>query len=343
MKLFIKTLFRFLLIGLVPLIILTIGYLYFDPFKVVRSYKDYSNSYVIPNRDFISTEMFFNNKDRYHYNSFIFGSSRTLAFRPGSWKKHLSPDAIPYMFDASGESIYGIYIKLRLLDSLNIPIRNALIIICRDASFEHDANHAGHLFIKAPRASGESKLDFQWQFYKAYMSPGFLYSFYYYTFSGKYKPHMKGYIEDRKIIFDTVTNEIYMPGQEEEITQTPAEYYTKRASLFYERNGVKADSLQRIQGNHVYILKEIKRILEKNKTNYRVVLSPLYDQVSFNAADISILTSLFGDNIYNFSGPNSFTELKTNYYETSHFRPHVGDSIMNIIYRQQSSQLFTHP
>lgn len=333
MKRFIKTAVKFLLIGFIPMLILTIGYLYFDPFKVIRSYNNYSNSFVIPNRDHISTSMFLKNNDRYHYNAFIFGSSRTIAFRPVAWAKHLPPTAQPFMFDASGESIYGIYVKLKFLDSLKIGIDNALIILCRDAAFAYDANHKGHLFIKDPKTSGESNLDFQLAFYKAYLSPHFLFSFYAYTFSRQYKPYMKGYIENKRIVFDTITNEVNMLDQEEEITLKPVEYYTKRTNLFYKRMGEQTDSAGRIKEKHVFLLKEIKRILDKNKTNYKIVLSPLYDQIRFSNADLNILKNLFGNKVYDFSGKNSFTDPITNYYETSHYRPHVGDSILQIIYR----------
>ena len=237
------------------------------------------------------------------------------------------------MFDASMESIYGIYTKIKFLDSLNVPMKNVLIIICRDETFNHSENHEGHLYIKHPSVSGESAMTFQSQFFKAYLSPKFLFNFYYYVFSGKYESFMSGYIEHRKMAYDTITNQLRIIDQETEITENPAKYYRKRSQLFYTRKAEQVDSVQRINSKQLFMLQEIKRILEKHLTNYKIVISPLYEQVKFSGPDQNILNTIFRKNLYDFSGKNQFTELITNYYETSHYRPNVGDSIFEIIYR----------
>ena len=333
MKPFIKNIFKFLGLALIPVLVLTIGYFHYDPFKVLRPYSDYSYPFVPANRDYISTEMYLKNEGQQHYNSFIFGSSRTSAYKPSSWAKYLSKDAKPFVFDASSESIYGIYTKLRFLDSMHTKIDNALIILCHDYSFAYEANHKGHLFIKHPKTSGESNMDFQLEFYKTYLSPRFLFCFYCYTFSGKFRHFMHGYIDEKKVRYDTINNEMDVVDQEQEITQTPVAYYEKRSKLFYERKGERTDTVQRISKNQMLMLEKVKEILEKNNTNYKVVLSPLYEQVKFSNADFSILKNVFGNRLYDFSGKNTFTDSMTNYYEQSHYRPSVGDSILSILYK----------
>lgn len=332
MKSFLINIARFSLIGFIPMVILLAGYFYYDPFKVVHQYNDYSHPNVIPNRDYISTEMFLRNKDKYHYNSFIFGSSRTLAFTPASWKKHLPGNAVTFMFDGSNETIYGICKKLLYLDSIHAPINNALIILCRDESFGFPANPREHLFIKHPATSGESPLAFQNTFLRSYLDPRFLFSFYSYTFTKTYKPFMKGYIENKAILFDTVSNQMSISDEEYEIETNPNAFYAKHKDLFYERIAQRTDNIQRITRQQLKLLKQIASLLEKNHTKYKVVISPLYEQVKLSQADMKILSDLFGDHLYDFSGRNYFTEEITNYYETSHYRPVVGDSIMNMIY-----------
>ncbi|WP_395057855.1 hypothetical protein [Flavobacterium sp.] len=331
MKLFLRKITLFTLIGLIPIIISLIGYFHFDPFKVLKPYKDYSNSYIIPNRDYISTEIFLKNKN--NCNSFIFGSSRTIAFRTSSWKKYLDTNSKPFLYDASSESVYGIYKKIKYIDSLNININNVLIILCRDYSFENDANHKGHLFIKHPAISGESELHFQLEFYKAYLNPKFIFCFYNYTFTKKYKNYMKGFVENNRIMFDTTTNEINEIDQESQITKHPIEYYADRNDVFYFRKGERVDSVKRINKKQLFMLNEIKHILNKNKSKYKVVISPLYEQVKLNPNDLNILQKVFGKNLYDYSGKNSFSELKTNFYEASHYRPDVGEKILFNIYR----------
>lgn len=332
MKQFLARVTYFSLIGISPILILLCTYFYFDPFKVIRHYNDYSYSNVILNRDYISTTMFIKNNKRNMYNSFIFGSSRTVAFRSSSWQKYLNVNDKPFMFDASGESIYGIYKKIKFLDSINVEIKNALIILCRDVSFYNSKNHSGHLFIKHPEISGENHFYFHNEFFKAYITPKFLFNFYCYKIIGEYEPFMADYIENRKITYDTITNEINIVDQEIEISQNPEEYYRKRKKIFYKRYGEQADTNPMINNSQLIMLHEIKRILEKNKTKYKVVISPLYEQKKFSNYDLSVLGKVFGDNLYDFSGKNNFTETITNYYEVSHYRPIVGDSLLQIIY-----------
>lgn len=276
--------------------------------------------------------MFIKNHKKNRYNSFVFGSSRTLAFRPSSWQKYLNVSDKPFMFDASGESIYGIYTKIKYLDSINVEIKNVLIILCRDVSFYYSKNHSGHLFIKHPEVSGESPVYFHNEFFKAYINPKFLFNFICYKIIGEYKPFMSDYIDNRKITFDTITNEITIVDQENEISQNIEEYYLKRKKLFYKRNGEQTDTHQKINSSQLIMLNEIKSILEKNKTKYKVVISPLYEQKKLSNYDLYVLKELFGNNLYDFSGKNKFTESITNYYELSHYRPFVGDSILKILY-----------
>jgi len=101
-----------------------ITYLALDPFRVLWTYdfsKDlHANAGL--NRDFVSTEFFKEKYQQYHYDSFIFGSSRTLAFLPEDWGKYLPDNSSIFCFDASHESIYGIYTKLKYLENHNISI-----------------------------------------------------------------------------------------------------------------------------------------------------------------------------------------------------------------------------
>lgn len=335
MESFLKKLFVFLFIGSFPIWFLLIGYLVFDPFKVLRTYDDFSYPDVLPNRDYISTEMFLNNYKKYKYNSFVFGSSRTLAFKPESWIRNLPEGSNPYVFDASGESIYGINRKIKLIDQLGVKIDNALIILCSDVSFQRSANHQGHLYIKHPKVSGEYSYEFHKAFLEAYSNPTFLLSFYDYKLTGEFKPYMLDYLENRKITYDTLNNKMTIQDQNDELALNKEAYYEKRGAIFYHRpENLYIDTLIQINSAHKKLLFEIKEILVKHKTDYKVLISPLYDQIKFNAEDQIILASYFGERLYDFSGKNEITEEQTNYYETSHYRPIVGDSILKYIYRK---------
>ena len=332
MKQFLKRLFYFFIIAFIPLLLATVGYFTYDPFNVLKPRSNYYNLSVVTNRDFISTEMFVKNNPIYHYNAFIFGSSRTLGYAPMSWKKHLPANAVPYVFDASGESVYGIFKKLEFLQRNNIPIKYALIVLDRDLSFDNNKNHKGHLLIKHPLTSQESSFDFYMEFYKAYLNPKFFFNFYNYRFTGKYKPFMKGYIENRNVIFDSITNQIILKDEDKAILTDPKKYYKDRMGSLENMRPERTDEMRRIQKKELAFLQGIKEILAAEKTNYKVVISPIYDQTKLNKYDDSILASLFQDRYYNFSGKNKFTDNITNYYEANHFTPRAGDSLLKTIY-----------
>ena len=335
MKKFIKKSILFFLPLLICISGLVITYLTLDPFCVLWDYdfsKDlHSNASI--NRDFQTTEFFVQKYPQYHYNSFIFGSSRTFAFLPEDWEEYLPDNSSIFHFDASSESIYGIYTKLKYLENHNISIKNVLIILCRDCSFDYDKNQEGHLFIKHPLTSGENKMDSQIIFFKAFLNPAFLISYIKYSITKKYKPYMQSYVPNHTNTYDSITNATYCLGREQSIAENIEKYYEDKELRLTERcQTERIDDISRINAKQEKMLQEIVQILERNKTNYRVILSPLWEQIKWNEKDMKILKKCFDKNVYDFSGKNEYTDIKTNYYEYSHYRPIVGKSIMSEIY-----------
>jgi hypothetical protein len=85
------------------------------------------------------------------------------------------------------------------------------------------------------------------------------------------------------------------------------------------------------------LLNEISHVVNENNINLKIVISPLYNQISFNDIDKQVLITLFGNkSIYDFSGKNNFTENILNYYENSHYKPYVANKIMDLIYSDSS-------
>lgn len=329
-----KFIYKILLISFIPILLL-IGYIFFDPFKVIHQYDNYTSLEMPctePNRDNMSVRKFVENYPKYNYNSFVFGSSRTLAFSPKSWKKHLKNTDSPYMFDASCETLYGIYTKIKYLDSLHIPLNNVLIILCRDFTFADHYNKMQPLFIKNPLITGGSYYDFHSVCFKGYLNPKFLYSYYMAKLIKEYKPYMVGFLFDKRIIYDPIDNQMKLVDLENAIIQDSDKYYNEHPIKSVDQESI--DEFNHIGKLHFRMLYEIKQIFEKNKSNYKVILPPLYDKVKYTKFDYDLMSDLFGNHLYDFSGKNEITVNKLNYYEMSHFRPHVGDSIFNIIYKK---------
>jgi len=86
-------------------------------------------------------------------------------------------------------------------------------------------------------------------------------------------------------------------------------------------------------------LKKIKEIFTRHNTRYKIIISPIYDQIPLEQEQLNLLYEVFGkENVYDFSGKNRFTEPISNYYETVHFKPYVAHEILNIVYQSNKDQ-----
>ena len=332
MNLFFRKVFLFLLILITPGLILISLYIYSDPFRVVKKYEVWDDSPVPLNRDYVSTELFLKNKDIYHYNSFVFGSSRSISFGANSWKNHLDKTARPFKFDASGEGLVGIYQKIKFLDGQHCKLDNVLILLCRDA-FDFTKNNGRHLVIKHPATSGESWIKFHFTFLKAFFNFKFLLGYYSFIISGKESILTHGIVQENSVSLTNKTNQLKLDVLENSLKKDSKKYYLDRKELFYDRKGESYMVRNMIKEKQFKMLSEISEILQKNKTKYRIILTPLYDEIKFSPQDKRILTEIFGNNLYDFTGCNFITMNITNWYETDHYRPFVADSMMNIIYK----------
>lgn len=331
MKSFLRNVLRFLIIPAVIFLLLVIGYVVYDPFQVVHSYDKYTSLQV--NRSYISTEVFLKNYKKEHYNSFIFGSSRVFGYNIDSWKEHLNTDANVYSFDSYGEKIGAVYHKLKFLDSLNVNIKNVLLCLDVDFTFNYNDNEPKFLYMEHPLLSRKGWCDFQKTHFLAYFNPSFISSFYGNKILGITNSYVRQHYFLAQSTFDPITNRPFRSDLEERIKTEP-DYYD--SPIFYTiRDTLIVSQFLQVDKQHEKILHEIMQIFSKHKTNYKVVINPLYNQVKFNPKDLEIIKAVFrGDHVYDFAGRNKFTISKYNYYEESHFRPLVGDSIMDIIYRK---------
>jgi hypothetical protein len=147
---------------------------------------------------------------------------------------------------------------------------------------------------------------------------------------------MKGYL-----LFDEESEkEIYKPYRvnfkERLISKNENDYYDVRKTHFFTRPLEEKVSKKVLSKKAKFLLKEIMNILNKNQTKYSIIITPLYNEKMINTEDLLFLENLFGKkNVFNFSGQTEFSKDKHNYFEVSHFRPHVGRLLMDKIYQSQ--------
>jgi len=315
---------------MLPLFLLIAGLVMWDPFKVLKEYDNYYDSRIVLNRESVCFKLFEKNYPEYRYDSFVFGSSRSLAFLIEDWKEYLNPQASGFHFDASGEGLYGICKKLEYLDEQGVRINNALVILDADL-LQVLQNRSGHLFITPPQFSKESGIDYYMEFLKASLSLEFLGANLDFKIRG-YQPYMRNVLSEYQDSGNMITGDYYK--KQEELIVEDADYYYNVLckDMFYERTDIKELDIPVTDLEKEY-LKTMSAIFEKHDTDYYIIISPLYAQNELPQNQKELLESYFDANrIKDYSGINSFTENKENYYETSHYRPHVAKQIMEEIY-----------
>jgi len=327
-----------LILVLLPILAILFVYIVNDPFKVLYHYDSYfakdGVQYITLNKDYVSTETFKNNYNKYKYDSYIFGNSRSMYYHVNEWEKHINSDKC-FHFDASGESLYGIERKIQFLDKKNVNIKNALIVFDAYSCMVVN-NTEGHVMKKHPEISGESKIDYQIDFLKDFFDVQFLKVYLKFLTTHKLSremldAHVLNTVETH---YDVASNELSFPEYESLIEKNRDSFYLPRMNVFYKRDTFLHYCTPVLGVAQKDLLNNIKKVFDKDQTSYRIVISPLYDQKKIDSTDLKELYAIFGkENVFDFSGINEFTGSIYNYYEDSHYRPFIANKIMDIIYK----------
>jgi hypothetical protein len=324
------------LLFLAPLLVLVLCYVITDPYQTIFDRDVYLFDYIMLSRGGVSAKVYLKNKDKYKYDSFIFGSSRSTAHTAAEWSKYLGKDNVPFSFGAWNENIEGIYRRLRLIDSLGSPIKNAFILIDVDRTFtKSDTDRAGDFADDHYLISGESKFRYYVSGFISYLeNPKLILTSIDYKLFHKQRAYMEGFVNMKKGDLDPVNND-WLPNSEKNILRDSATYYKAAEGKFYKRPTVQTYAKKQITPKKVGYLYKIAAILQKHHTNYKVVIAPLYDQVKLNPADLAILYQVFGkQHVYDYAGINAITNNPFNYgNDVVHYRKKVGNLIFKEIYR----------
>ena len=330
MKRFLITILLF--VG-IPQILLVGIYVWTDPFRCLHAFD--INDVDATNRDYLSTELFLRNDPMYHYNSFIFASSRGGGMNTYQWKQYLPDGAQPFLFQAWSESLTGIEMKINYLNEHNIPIDNALILFDIPGSFVDRQVLSDALSMKHYTYMGKSKFEYNAkQFYNFIQKPSLWISNIKNTIRGVRIPYQS----------DTITNDYYASNRDnfdtipqQDSLQNCSEIVRTSFISKVEHNKSNSQSISDPQITECFKkqLEHIKRIFDENKTDYYIILTPgcCYTEPSINPKDLSILQEIFGENrVYNYTGKNAYTEDYNNFSDPGHFGLRVGYQIIEDIY-----------
>ncbi len=331
-----------------PFIVILSLYLALDPFMVLRDYDvvfdPKAKGWIGINKDYLSTRIYEKNYQKQQYNAFIFGNSRSIFYEIKDWQKHIDSNSNCFHFDGSGEALYALHKKIVYLESKKAKIKNCLLVLDYEILMQ-DKPKSGHLFMISPQLESVGKNVFG-KFYqysifhlanfKGFLSPLFLFTYFDFKISGEVKPYMiKNFLLNDKLFqYDSIHNEQTLPMLEKKIAD--GKFFTAaKLSDFPIRDSIAKYYPRAIKDNQIILLEEIVSIFRKNKTNYKIIISPNYDQEIFNREDLTNLNEIFGkENVFDFSGKNKFTEDYHDYYEAWHYRPHIAREVMNLVYKR---------
>jgi len=267
------------------------------------------------------------------YNAFIFGNSRSRAFQGKVWCTYLDDECASFHFGAGGTGLYDAYKKIRYLDEVVDTIRHALVVV--DENFlVLNTNSKELMQMTPPLVSKESKFLYYLGFYRLKLDVSFMWAYFDFLLFRTYRPYMKGGIvpPDFKGLFNFTNGDIIYPS-EALIQADSSTYYQGLIDRgeFFSRPAPKKE--HPVTETEVTQLMKIRAVFDRHKTDYKIIVSPIYDQVSLGAHHLRLLVEIFGETrVYNFSGKNPLTEPIGNFSENIHYRPHVGTQILEQIY-----------
>lgn len=323
---------RKLVLFAIPFWALIALYVHDDPFMVLRQYNLYDSD-VLLNEHHVGWQIYQNHKDSMHFNSFILGNSCTMAFRCAEWEKYLAPGDHAIRLFGNGESIKAISLKLHALDHEGAAIKNVLIILDRTSLSRFNLMN-GYSNILPAAISGRNPFTVQLEFLQGFTMPDFLFPYLKYRITGSVEPGMK-HMNPYGRIRDPKNNDAFNP-REKLIEQEGEKYWENRKKEFPERDGTVALAEPALFQRQRMVLDEIKEVLHRHGTSVRILISPDYNQKELHPDDRKILQSIFGkENVYDFSGINEFTKDYHNYYEAGHYRPLLGNKLLERIYKHQ--------
>lgn len=334
-----KFLIRILLFVGFPIFVLAVVYVITDPFKTLRPFS--FQYFDETNRDYISSELFLKKNPIYHYNSFIFGSSRCCGFNTYHWKHYLPLGASQYLFQAWGETLSGIEQKIDYLDKNGNSIDNAIVLFDIPGSFVKIQLPKEVLAIKHYRFSGQSKLAFQACLFKGFAQR-----------PSKWCSSIKQYFNPSIKVFpaDTISNDWEVGNRNADISIQPPKdslmlCSAKTRAVFFKEIENKTDSdlvenAPQITSAFYGQMNHIKEIFDKHHTDYRIIISPAYcyNHPRINAEDLKIIQNIFGqDKVFDYSGKNDITMDYNNFSDPNHFGLSVGWQIIEDIYNTNDS------
>ena len=301
---------------------------------VLRHYKNYDKSYIYPNEHYVCWQTYLNNRKLYNFNSFIMGNSCTMGFHCFDWEKYLDKKDKAFRLFGNSESLLNVDKKLHALERFHAPIRH-ILLIADDHLLADEVENYGVYTVLPPDISDIGEFNFQMIFLQSFFSPKYLFPYCEYNISHHFSLSMKAIINHYGRIRNPLNCDAINP-HEKEIRQEGFNYWKIHQQEFPPHNGTLEEHKSVISKKEIVILNDIKTLCLRNHADIKVVISPAYIEKKLNYKDLSILQHIYGkQNVFDFSGRNSYSQNIHNFYDQVHFRPELGMQLLNRIYNKK--------
>lgn len=329
------------LLALSPVALYVALYLVLDPFRVVHPYNGVSIAAGdtlerIPNKRYVAVEglKFYN--DKYHYDSFIFGSSISSNFTAEAWKKHLPDTAMVYHFTAGAETLTGIRDELRYLINHGVNVRHALIIM-EEEMFRRGTRYNEMPYVAHYDVSPDvSWLQFQHVHFNAFRDP---YMFLYNVWPTRGVADKL--LKDGKMTTipsgrDEVLNEDSSRGLDSLVLSNPRRFYQEERPWLYDMHPYPNPQPLDIDENNIDVLRDIVALLRDNGIDYVVIVPPRFRSQPLSSIDHAALCDIMGeDRVNDFSADSVLIHDLESYYDGVHILTHRCSELIDRSYDRQ--------
>ena len=290
-----------------------------DPFFIFQS-KVFEKK-IQMNERFVKVDYL--QKNHQKYNAYLFGSSRIGVIEPKVFEQYISKSRF-YNFTLSSANFYDYLKHLEYFVKENYEIKTLVLQLDVENMNNYGEDSNDYLSLLHPDVVDESLA----LFYGRY-----LFGFFPLNLRSKIEINLQ---KELRKPYDLERGSWKLPILEKELIENDQQYVAK-VKRFHLHNRRVIQYTKRHQD--MKALKNIVGLCEKKGVKLYVFTTPhnknmmdtfvLKDYKKY-LNDIVSLTDF-----YDFSGYNSVTNNNTNYYETSHYRPHVGKLIARKIFNDK--------
>ena len=290
-----------------------------DAYGILRT--DFSRQFQVPNMNYVKMKYLLANRSK--FDSFIFGSSRSEKIDPkkvtdGEYYDMTYPLGLPEEHLAN----------IRFMLNSGFRIKNLMIGL---DDFSHRADpreHQANLDLQLhPAVSGKKLENFYGEYFlKLSRMFGQINLYIRHNYTHRNDP------EETRFIYDMFqSGRILCPTCDVQIEENIEQHINSPEFL---------KPLIQVRGNNIEnvlaTMRELKDIANKRKIHLTVFINPSH-KTAYLDTDLRLFTEFKIKlaeitDYYDFSGLNSITTNNYYYYETSHYRPLVGDMMLKVMF-----------